>query len=126
MLTTARAEKYRRPHPVGLVHRIGDEFGWFEMPSISKMKAMGPKLRMQVSPGFDQYEFEHVSVSLAHRCPTWDEMCMVKDLFWDEEDQVIQYHPPKSEYVNNMQFCLHLWRYTKGRIPFPARTEVGI
>ena len=29
--------------------------------------------------------WEHVSVSLARRCPTWEEMCMVKDIFWGEE-----------------------------------------
>ena len=33
-----------------------------------------------------------------------------KALFWDEDDCVIQYHPPRSEYVNNHQNCLHLWR----------------
>ena len=27
--------------------------------------------------------WEHVSVSLARRCPTWEEMCMVKDIFWE-------------------------------------------
>ena len=25
--------------------------------------------------------WEHVSVSLRNRCPTWDEMCLVKDIF---------------------------------------------
>ena len=54
--------------------------------------------------------WEHVSVSLTSRCPTWDEMNYVKDLFWEAEDCVVQYHPPKSEYVNVHPFCLHLWR----------------
>lgn len=54
--------------------------------------------------------WEHVSASLETRTPTWDEMCFVKNLFWDEEDCVIQYHPPKSEYVNCHPYCLHLWR----------------
>lgn len=41
--------------------------------------------------------WEHVSVSVAGpagghslRCPTWGEMSRVKDIFWDEEDCVIQ------------------------------------
>jgi hypothetical protein len=25
--------------------------------------------------------WEHVSVSLANRCPTWDEMCFIKGVF---------------------------------------------
>ena len=58
----------------------------------------------------DGYEWEHVSVSTNKRCPNWHEMCMIKDLFWDEEDCVIQYHPPKSKYINNNPHVLHLWR----------------
>lgn len=54
--------------------------------------------------------WEHVSVSYRHKMPTWDEMCRVKDLFWHEEETVVQFHPKKSEYVNNYPFCLHLWR----------------
>ena len=45
-------------------------------------------------------------------------MCFVKDLFWDETETVIQFHPPRSEYVNNHNFCLHLWRHKEGhRLP---------
>lgn len=43
--------------------------------------------------------WEHVSVSLPRRCPTWDEMCLIKDIFWDEEECVVQFHPPRSQYV---------------------------
>ena len=41
--------------------------------------------------------WEHVSVSLRNRTPNWREMCFIKNLFWDEEDVVIQYPPAKSE-----------------------------
>jgi hypothetical protein len=54
--------------------------------------------------------WEHVSVSLKNRCPTWDEMCMVKDIFWGDEECVVEFHPPKSEYVNTYPHCLHLWK----------------
>lgn len=59
--------------------------------------------------------WEHVSVSIrigAHKTktPTWDEMCYVKDMFWGDDDVVVQYHPKKSEYVNNHPNVLHLWR----------------
>lgn len=68
--------------------------------------------------------WEHVSVSLPNRCPTWDEMNFIKDLFWDEEDCVMQLHPPNSEYVNNHQYCLHLWRPINQDIPMPDRRMV--
>lgn len=70
--------------------------------------------------------WEHVSVSLPLRCPTWEEMCYVKDLFWDEHECVMQLHPPKSEYVNNCPTCLHLWRPTSQLIPMPDSILVGV
>ena len=63
--------------------------------------------------------WEHCSVSLGGRCPTWAEMCLVKDLFWDPEDAVMQLHPPASTYVNNHPFTLHLWRPVDRAIPMP-------
>lgn len=58
--------------------------------------------------------WEHVSVSTPSRAPNWDEMCFVKHLFWDAEDCVIQFHPPRSAYVNRHPYCLHLWRPSGG------------
>lgn len=71
-------------------------------------------------------QWEHVSVSLSKRCPNWEEMCFIKNLFWDEEDCIIQFHPPKSEYVNNHNFCLHLWRPVGKKIDLPPSIFVGI
>lgn len=83
----------------------------------------GKGLRCIVSDGGG---WEHVSVSLANRTPTWEEMCYIKNKFWDEEDQVVQFHPPKSEYVNNHSFCLHLWRQSNGqKMPSPPSWMVG-
>ena len=54
-------------------------------------------------------------------------MCHVKDLFWQDEEVVIQYHPRKSEYVNNHPFVLHLWKpIYQGIIPTPPALLVGI
>lgn len=71
--------------------------------------------------------WEHVSVSLnKNRTPTWKQMCIVKDIFWDKEDCVIQYHPPESEYVNNHPYVLHLWRPIGVILPMPKSILVGI
>lgn len=72
----------------------------------------------------DGMGWEHVSVSAKERVPSWDEMCHVKNLFWDEEDCVIQFHPPKSEYVNIHSFVLHLWRPAGRNIETPPRVLV--
>ena len=64
--------------------------------------------------GMNEGGFEHVSVQLmARRLPTWNEMCVVKDIFWQDEEQVIQIHPKKSQYVNMVE-ALHLWRPCDG------------
>lgn len=65
--------------------------------------------------------FEHVSVSCAKRTPMWEEMYVIKDMFWDDEECVIQYFPPKSQYVNVHQYCLHMWRPIGATIPIPPR-----
>lgn len=70
--------------------------------------------------------WEHVSVSLnVKRCPDWEEMCFVKDQFWDAEDCVVQYHPPKSENVSYHPYCLHLWRKVGSEFERPPYILVG-
>lgn len=77
-------------------------------------------------PG-EKYEWEHVSVSIVKgkRCPTWEEMCRIKSIFWDEDDCVLQYHPPKSDYVNYAEYVLHLWRPMGTDVPRPPSIMVG-
>lgn len=72
--------------------------------------------------------WEHCSVSPSKKniIPTWDDMCMIKDLIFKEDEAVIQIHPPKDEYVNNMPNCLHLWRYLDGDMVLPPSFMVGL
>ncbi len=69
--------------------------------------------------------WDHVSVSLENRCPDWDEICFAKDIFFHPNECVIQYHPPKSDYVNNHPYCLHLWRPQNESVPMPPKSFVG-
>lgn len=69
--------------------------------------------------------FDHVSVSTKNRCPTWEEMHYVKMLFWDNEETVIQYHPPKSKYVNAHPYCLHLWKPVGFELPIPPQKTLA-
>jgi hypothetical protein len=110
----------------------GDGFGAFAMKRHSQLIRMiatdGNLSPEEIAEGPELAEaakWEHVSVSLANRCPTWEEMCIIKSLFWDDDDVVLQFHPPKSDYVNQHPFCLHLWRY-KGEIPRPPTITVGL
>jgi hypothetical protein len=66
--------------------------------------------------------WEHVSVHIEEygkqRIPTWNEMCQIKDLFWKDDEVVVQFHPDKKDYVNCHPHVLHLWRNPKG-FPLP-------
>ena len=70
--------------------------------------------------------WEHVSVSMTNqkRCPSWEEMCAIKDIFFEPEEVVVQYHPKKSDYVNNHPYCLHLWRPLNTEIVTPPKIYV--
>lgn len=78
----------------------------------------------------DGLGWQHVSVSIEgeDKPPTWSMMCHIKELFWEDEDWVCQFHPAKSQYVNCHPGCLHLWRYTGGgpfQMPLPNSLLVG-
>jgi hypothetical protein len=74
----------------------------------------------------DGLGWEHVSVTInRNRCPSWEQMCFIKSIFWDPEDCVIQFHPPQSQYVNNHSYCLHLWRSTIYQTVTPDPILVG-
>lgn len=70
--------------------------------------------------------WEHVSVCVKRHTPTWAEMDFIKRLFWDDEETVMQLHPPRSRWINNMPNCLHMWRPTNREIPLPPDITVGI
>jgi hypothetical protein len=111
-------EKYRiQKGPLGTDARSGNN-GAFLLPT----KADAPFFAI----ASDGHGWEHVSVSLPNRSPTWEEMCAVKALFWDEDDTVMQLHPARDQYVNNHPFCLHLWRPIKHVIPVPPTYLVGV
>ena len=97
----------------------GDMFGMFFLrsPSMANIQVM-------VCDGLET-GWDHVSVSLSKRCPTWDEMCWVKNLFFRPDEAVIQIHPPADQYVNDHPHCLHLWRPIGG-IETPPPILVGV
>jgi hypothetical protein len=115
------------PHRITTGHN-GSSPGWscgaFDLPG-----PCGERLVIIADDGRDPDPllggWKHVSVSTRRRNPNWQEMCWVKDLFWDPEDCVVQYHPPRSVYVSHHPYCLHLWRPLRERLPMPSHLLVG-
>ena len=101
----------------------GLNYGAFLLPAVIPGRAL-----LTIASAEDGWD--HVSVSIRGSGkrvpPTWREMCAVKDSFWGPEDLVMQIHPLASEYVNEHEGCLHLWRPNDGReIPKPPSFMVG-
>ena len=69
--------------------------------------------------------WEHISVSNEKHIPSWKVMSKIKDLFFNENETVVQFHPPKSEYVNIHKNCLHLWRSLEEEIKTPPTIFLG-
>lgn len=114
-----------RPAPILAIEpwRIAGEqctrSGAFQVPH----NATGVSLRVIASDGDG---WEHVSVSLPNRTPNWREMEFICRLWWHEEEAVMQLHPPRSGWISNHPYCLHLWRPTAAAIPLPPPLMVGV
>lgn len=117
-------EKHRVTTPTRSVHPHYVSDSSFGFAGMFRFIVDGKAIRCIASDGMD---WQHVSVSIEgdRRTPSWGIMCKVKDLFWDEEEWVAQFHPAHSEYVNFHPGCLHLWRPTKEKMPTPSSLMVG-
>jgi hypothetical protein len=137
-LCSPELQRYRFAHP--LMGEAPDELrawgGCFQVPFSGKARGIGYRAVLNVIAsrgggsadigGDDPYSrWDHVSVSLADRCPTWEEMCFIKELFFERDEPAMQLHPVK-DYVNNHPYCLHLWRPLDVEIPLPFPEMVGI
>lgn len=100
--------------------KAGDPFGAFTIPA---HKAPGRRtLNIIASDGYAT-QWEHVSVCLgvnSKTLPTWSEMCFVKDLFWDQTEWVVQFHPAKKNYLNFHPGVLYLWKPVAVEFPKPS------
>lgn len=75
--------------------------------------------------GLEPPVWEHVSVSLRHRCPTWEEMEWVRDQFWMPDATVLQFSVPREQHINYHRFCLHLWRPVGVELALPPAMTVA-
>lgn len=68
--------------------------------------------------------WDHVSVSTACGCPTWEEMVQVKQIFFRPDETCVQFHPADDKYVNTCGSCLHIWRQQGHEYELPPREMV--
>lgn len=100
--------------------KAGGTYGAFMVPA---SQACGRILKVIASDGCNT-GWQHVSVSLhdhPNKCPSWPEMALVKRLFWDASECVVQFHPPDDEHVNIHEGCLHLWKQESQEFQMPPK-----
>lgn len=114
-----RVENYRRVHPTLGGSDGGANWGYFELGEL-RIVSSGNCDNNPESGGW-----EHVSVSCADRCPTWEEMDRVKKLFWRDDETVVQFHPREDVKINTHRFCLHLWKLATTEFVLPPRELIG-
>lgn len=90
-------------------------FGYHTYEGVIKCKQFSGTVEF----GYDEGGLmEHVSVNpIEDKTPSWETMCLIKDMFFYPEEDAIQYHPKASNYFHGFdgtQHCLHLWRPMKG------------
>lgn len=124
--TFERAEEYRFKLQGKFKTFTGDHFGLFIIP------VENSQIRIIVDDGAET-GWEHASVTckvmnnkgeIENMMPPWDCMMMVKMMFWDDEECVLQFHPPESVYVGHDTMVLHLWRQVGVNHPLPPRELV--
>lgn len=76
--------------------------------------------------------WDHVSVTLhkknganISKCPSYEEMLMIKEKIFHDEETVFQIHPREEDYINTHPYCLHLWRPNNCNMVIPPLYSVG-
>lgn len=107
-------ERYRIAHPFG----VGDATcGAFSVPS-----PVAGRLRVVVS---GDAGWDHVSVSLPNRTPTWAEMEFVKRTFFRPDAVAFQLHVAEANHISLHPHCLHIWRPHDVPVPLPPSWMVA-
>lgn len=115
--------RYRQTGPriVEIFGSVGDQHnGVFIIPSNTDRE----DLRIIASANADLGGWDHVSVSRAERCPTWEEMDFIHKLFFRPDEVCMQLHVPPKDRINIHPYTLHIWRPWVTPIPLPPSEYV--
>jgi len=69
--------------------------------------------------------WDHVSISLPNRCPSWLEMDALKRLFFRDHETAMQLHLPPGDHISLHPYCLHIWRPQDVPLPVPPKEFVA-
>ena len=106
------------------IERYGNGAQYVFTNLITRQKTMSVIITAEIQR--DGKRWLHVSMARANRVPDWQEIKLVKSLFIGDDKTALQVFPPKSQFVNIHEFCLHLWHCLDGDVtPNFAHMENG-
>jgi hypothetical protein len=68
--------------------------------------------------------WDHISVSLAYRVPSYEEMKAIKRLCFRDDEWAMELHAPPSKHISRHPYVLHLWR--PHDVPIPTPPEIMV
>lgn len=108
----------------------GDKGGYFIVPYPynPNLKKQRNDVTLSVLVGSGD-GWDHISIHVElngekKRCPTWEEMSFIKDLFFEDNEWTVQYHPAKSNHINLHPYVLHIWKPIDKELPVPPEWMV--
>lgn len=75
---------------------------------------------MSMNEPVGKKQWEHVSVHILGKketLPSWTDMCRIKDIFWNKDEEAHQIHPTEESYIHGVMGqnnVLHIWRPVDG------------
>lgn len=69
--------------------------------------------------------WDHVSVYLQNRCPTWDEMELIRKMVAEPHETWVQFGVPEKDHISYHPYVLHWWRDQHRGHRLPPSEMVG-
>lgn len=98
--------------PDAIAHLPGSSRAYRTASGCSVICAREPALKAPVGIWLPPSELMlwHLSIAHQHRYPTWDEIADVRYELVPASVTMAMLLPPPEEYVNEHEFCMHLWQ----------------
>jgi len=84
--------------------------------ALSARSRGGLKIILSGVKELDGKRWMHLSVSREDRIPNWSDLTEVKEKFLGRDVEAVLKFAPRSQWVNLMPYCMHLWHCVDGDV----------
>lgn len=100
---------------------VAERYGSFGDDTSGVFKLKSPTGRVLFVIASSGEGWDHVSVSMPKKTPSWTDMEFVKRTFFKPDEAAFQLHVPTTDHISIHNHCLHLWRPIDAQIPLPPK-----